>query len=196
MRKPVECKCKQVLQVHENGIRSEDHPAQTSALRCDEREGKHQRHRAYEQIPVHGKEGRVFAKRRQLRNDPVPFMRSQFPDDKPEPDCEARKFCDNRGESDAVDFHSENIYEDQVENNICSIDCENNDQWDARVLQPDKPTDQREIRECCRRAPDAYGEILIGETRNLGIGTDKTQGDRADRRLEHKQNAGDCQGDD
>jgi hypothetical protein len=50
---------------------------------------------AYEQITVHGKKGRVFAKRRQLRNDPVPLMRSQFPDDKPEPDCEARKFCDN-----------------------------------------------------------------------------------------------------
>ena len=56
-------------------------------------------------------------------------------------DEKPRVLGDNGGQCDAVDCHAEPNDKQQVENNIRDVDRQEYIEWNARVLQADKPAD-------------------------------------------------------
>ena len=99
---------------------------------------------------------------------------------------EARVFGDHRGECDAVDIHAEYDDEKQVEQDVRDVDRQEDEQRDARVLQAEKPADQRVVGERARRAPDADREVRCGVRLDVGLAAKQRQRDAPDGLLQQQ----------
>jgi hypothetical protein len=111
----------------------------------------------------------------------------QFRDRKRRACREACELGDDRCCSNAFDFHAEDEHEQEIERDVRQVYDQDDIKWYPCVLQPDKPANERVVRQRCRRAPYAYREILAREFLYFRLGTEQDHRQLVERHLQQDQ---------